>query len=104
MELPLLLLKMILLNVALTKNTQKQFLIEVANLESISRLKPVITSSGEIYFLYPGGGVLFQYKTIVLKELTIVFLTEISFQGTSFLIKTKFIFLGGMGIGKATAF
>ena len=55
--------------------------------------------NNSIYFLYPGGGILFRYKGKKLKEFTRVLLIEINSQATFFLIKTIFIFWGDMGTG-----
>ena len=77
--------------------------IEVANLESINRLKPVITSSGEIYFLYPGGGVLFQYKGDSIERIDNSFPHRNQFSGHFFSYKNEIYLLGGYGYWKSNS-
>ena len=45
---------------------------EIINLESMSRLKSVITPKGEVYFLYPGGGLLFHYENNAIERLSLI--------------------------------
>ena len=77
--------------------------IEVANLESINRLKPVITSSGEIYFLYPGGGILFQYKGDSIERIDNSFPHRNQFSGHFFSYKNEIYLLGGYGYWKSNS-
>ena len=85
------------------KEYSKTIPIEVTNLESISRLKPVITSSGEIYFLYPGGGVLFQYKDDSIERIDNSFPHRNQFSGHFFSYKNEIYLLGGYGYWKSNS-
>jgi hypothetical protein len=85
------------------KEYSKTIPAEVANLESISRLKPVITSSGEIYFLYPGGGILFQYKGNSIERIDNSFPHRNQFSGHFFSYKNEIYLLGGYGYWKSNS-
>jgi hypothetical protein len=83
------------------KEYSKTIPVEVANLESISRLMPVTTSSGEIYFLYPGGGILFQYKGNSIERIDNSFPHRNQFSGHFFSYKNELYLLGGYGYWKS---
>ena len=85
------------------KEYSKTIPIEVANLESINRLKSVITSSGEIYFLYPGGGLLFQYKGDSIERIDNSFPHRNQFSGHFFSYKNEIYLLGGYGYWKSNS-
>ena len=76
---------------------------EVANLESITRLEAVKNSRGEVYFLYPGGGLLFQYKNNAIERIDNSFPHRNQFSGHFFSYKNELYLLGGYGYWKSNS-
>ena len=76
---------------------------EVANLESINRLKAVKNSIGEIYFIYPGGGLLFHYKNNAIERIDNSFPHRNQFSGHFFSYKNELYLLGGYGYWKSNS-
>ena len=76
---------------------------ELKNIEFIS-LSALVSETNEVYFLYPGGGILFKYCDGFLKELTKVLRIEISFLDIFLNIKRSFIYWGDMAIGGLTVY
>lgn len=85
------------------KEYSKKIPKEVINLESMSRLKPLINSKGEVYFLYPGGGVLFQYKGDSIERIDNSFPHRNQFSGHFFSYKNEIYLLGGYGYWKSNS-
>ena len=76
---------------------------EITNLEYMSRLKSVITPKGEIYFLYPGGGLLFQYKNNTIERVDNSFPHRNQFSGHFFSYENELFLLGGYGYWKSNS-
>ena len=76
---------------------------EIANLESINRLKAVKNSIDEVYFLYPGGGLLFQYKNEAIERIDNSFPHRNQFSGHFFSYKNEIYLLGGYGYWKSNS-
>jgi len=76
---------------------------EVANLESINRLEAVKNSIGEVYFIYPGGGLLFQYKNNAIERIDNSFPHRNQFSGHFFSYKSELYLLGGYGYWKSNS-
>ena len=85
------------------KRYSKKIPAEVANLESINKLKPLRNSIGEVYFLYPGGGVLFQYKNDAIEEFDNSFPHRNQFSGHFFSYKNEIYLIGGYGYWKSNS-
>lgn len=76
---------------------------EIANLESINKLEAVKNSIGEVYFLYPGGGLLFQYKNDAIERIDNSFPHRNQFSGHFFSYKNEIYLLGGYGYWKSNS-
>lgn len=76
---------------------------EVVNLESINRLKAVKNSIGEVYFIYPGGGLLFHYKNNAIERIDNSFPHRNQFSGHFFSYKNELYLLGGYGYWKSNS-
>jgi len=76
---------------------------EVASLESINRLEAVKNSIGEVYFIYPGGGLLFQYKNNAIERIDNSFPHRNQFSGHFFSYKNELYLLGGYGYWKSNS-
>ena len=85
------------------KEYSKKIPAEVANLESINKLKPLRNSIGEVYFLYPGGGVLFQYKNDAIERIDNSFPHRNQFSGHFFSYKNEIYLIGGYGYWKSNS-
>ena len=85
------------------KEYSKKIPAEVANLESINKIKPLRNSIGEVYFLYPGGGVLFQYKNDAIERIDNSFPHRNQFSGHFFSYKNEIYLLGGYGYWKSNS-
>ena len=76
---------------------------EIANLESLNRLKAIKTSKGEVYFLYPGGGLLFQYTNNAIERIDNSFPHRNQFSGHFFSYKGEIYLLGGYGYWRSNS-
>jgi hypothetical protein len=76
---------------------------EITNLESINRLNAVKNSIDEVYFLYPGGGLLFQYKGDSIERIDNSFPHRNQFSGHFFSYKNEIYLLGGYGYWKSNS-
>ncbi len=76
---------------------------EIINLESMSRLKSVITPKGEVYFLYPGGGLLFHYENNAIERIDNSFPHRNQFSGHFFSYKDDLFLLGGYGYWRSNS-
>lgn len=85
------------------KKYPKKIPNEIANLESINKLKTVTNSKGEVYFLYPGGGLLFQYKNDSVERIDNSFPHRNQFSGHFFSYKNEIYLLGGYGYWKSNS-
>ena len=91
------------INVRSFKEYSKALPKEITNLESMSRLKPLISSKGEVYFLYPGGGLLFQYKNNAVERIDNSFPHRNQFSGHFFSYKDELYLLGGYGYWRSNS-
>ncbi len=76
---------------------------EITNLESIYKLNALKTSSSEVYFLYPGGGLLFQYKNNAVERIDNSFPHRNQFSGHFFSYKDELYLLGGYGYWRSNS-
>ena len=63
----------------------------------LTALSPLVSKSGEVYFLYPGGGILFKYCDGVFERIDESFAHRNQFSGYFFEYKKELFLLGGYG-------
>ena len=66
-------------------------------------LKAVVSSDGVVYFLYPGGGLLFEYKDNIIIRIDESFPHRNQFSGHFFTYKNIPYLLGGYGYWKSNS-
>ena len=81
----------------------KPFPEELKNTE-LGALSSVYSSDGSVYFLYPGGGILFKYLNGVFERIDESFAYRNQFSGHFFEYKKELYLLAGMVIGNLTAY
>ena len=80
----------------------KPFPKELKHVE-LDVLSHVVSKDGSVYFLYPGGGVLFKYFNGLFERIDESFAHRNQFSGYFLNIKKNFICWGAMATGKPTA-
>ena len=75
---------------------------ELKNIEFIS-LSALVSETNEVYFLYPGGGILFKYCDGVFERIDESFAHRNQFSGYFFEYKKELYLLGGYGYWKANS-
>jgi len=76
---------------------------EIQNLDLFRELKSTSNSKGEVYFLFPGGGLLFQYKNNRIERIDNSFPHRNQFSGHFFSYKGDLFVLGGYGYWKSNS-
>ena len=69
----------------------------------LEALAPVVSEDGSVYFLYPGGGVLFKYFNGSFERIDESFAHRNQFSGYFFEYKKELFLLGGYGYWKANS-
>ena len=69
----------------------------------LDALSPVVSKDGGVYFLYPGGGVLFKYFNGLFERIDESFAHRNQFSGYFFEYKKELYLLGGYGYWKANS-
>ena len=75
----------------------KPFPKELKHVE-LDVLSPVVSKDGGVYFLYPGGGVLFKYFNGLFERIDESFAHRNQFSGYFFEYKKELYLLGGYGL------
>ncbi|MDA9362155.1 hypothetical protein N9R28_00480 [Flavobacteriaceae bacterium] len=70
---------------------------------SFEVLTPLVYNENEVYFLYPGGGLLFRYKDGAIKRVDNTFAHRNQFSGYFFKYKNGIFLLGGYGYWKSNS-
>ena len=76
---------------------------EELKLVELDVLAPVVSEDGSVYFLYPGGGVLFKYFNGLFERIDESFAHRNQFSGYFFEYKKELYLLGGYGYWKANS-
>jgi hypothetical protein len=76
--------------------------LEIKNIP-ISDLKTVISNDGIVYFLYPGGGLLFEYRDSNITRIDNSFPHRNQFSGHFFIYKNAPYLMGGYGYWKSNS-
>ena len=80
----------------------KPFPEELNSIE-LEALAPVVSKDGSVYFLYPGGGILFKYFNGLFERIDESFAHRNQFSGYFFEYKKELFLLGGYGYWKANS-
>ena len=80
----------------------KPFPLELKSI-ALEALAPVVSEDGSVYFLYPGGGILFKYFDGSFERIDESFAHRNNFSGHFFEYKKELYLLGGYGYWKANS-